>query len=77
MVATAADVGLSRKEIHEARAIRDAEKRDPGVVRRTVDRAGSKLYKGSGYAAPSRSGQRATLSSWAINSSWSKFSGVN
>jgi hypothetical protein len=35
--ATAADVGLSRKEIHEARQIRDAEKRDPGVVRRTVD----------------------------------------
>jgi hypothetical protein len=30
--AAAADVGLSRKEIHEARALRDAEKRDPGVV---------------------------------------------
>ena len=28
---TAADVGLTRKEIHEARAIRDAEKRDPGI----------------------------------------------
>jgi hypothetical protein len=37
--ATAADVGLSRKEIHEARQIRDAEKRDPGVVRRTIDAA--------------------------------------
>jgi hypothetical protein len=36
---TAADVGLTRKEIHEARTIRDAEKRDPGVVRRTVDAA--------------------------------------
>jgi hypothetical protein len=32
--ATAADVGLSRKEIHEARQIRDAEKRDPGAVQR-------------------------------------------
>ena len=31
---TAADVGLSSKEIHEARSIRDAEKRDPGIVRR-------------------------------------------
>ena len=31
---TAADVGLSRKEILEARSIRDAEKRDPGIVRR-------------------------------------------
>jgi hypothetical protein len=34
---TASDVGLSSQEIHEARRIRDAEKRDPGVVRRTVD----------------------------------------
>jgi len=33
----AADVGLTHKEIHEARQIRDAEARDPGVVRRTVD----------------------------------------
>ena len=37
--ATAADVGLSRKEIHEARIVRDAEKTDPGIVRRTVDAA--------------------------------------
>jgi hypothetical protein len=28
-----------RKDIHEARAIRDAEERNPGVVRRTVDAA--------------------------------------
>jgi hypothetical protein len=35
----AADVALSRKEIHEAGQIRDAEKRDPGVVRRAVDAA--------------------------------------
>jgi hypothetical protein len=31
---TAADVGLSRKVIHEAREIRDAEATDPGIVRR-------------------------------------------
>ena len=37
--ATAADIGLSRKDIHEARQIRDAEKADPGIVRRTVDEA--------------------------------------
>lgn len=37
--ATAAQVGLSRKDIHEARIIRDAEKTDPGIVRRTVDAA--------------------------------------
>jgi hypothetical protein len=35
--ATAKEVGLSRKEIHEARQIRDAEKRDPGVVRRNEE----------------------------------------
>lgn len=37
--ATAADVGLSRKDIHEAREIRDAEETDPGIVRRTLDNA--------------------------------------
>ena len=37
--ATSAQVGISRKEIHEARIIRDAEKSDPGIVRRTVDAA--------------------------------------
>jgi hypothetical protein len=37
--ATAKEIGLSRKEIHEARQIRDAEKRDPGIVRRTVNAA--------------------------------------
>ena len=31
--ATAADIGLTRKQIHEARAVRDAEKNDPGVIR--------------------------------------------
>src|ERR1700737_4657328 len=34
---TVTDIGLTRKVIHEARQIRDAEKRDPGVVRRTID----------------------------------------
>jgi uncharacterized glyoxalase superfamily metalloenzyme YdcJ len=33
--ATAAGVGLSRKDIHEARIIRDAEKADPGRHIRT------------------------------------------
>ena len=35
--ATARDVGLSGKEIFEARQIRDAIARDPGVVRRVLD----------------------------------------
>lgn len=34
---TASDLGLSRKAIHEARQIRDAETAEPGIVRRTVD----------------------------------------
>lgn len=37
-LATVADIGLTYKEIWEARAIRDAEQADPGVVRRTLDR---------------------------------------
>ena len=35
--ATTADLGLSNKEIREARQIRDAELTDPGIFRRTVD----------------------------------------
>jgi len=42
-LATASQIGLSYKEIHEARAIRDAEKRNPGIVRRPVDAAS--LYR--------------------------------
>jgi len=34
--ATAADLGLSRKEIHDARVLRDAERQAPGIVARTV-----------------------------------------
>lgn len=35
-IATAADLGLRRDEIHEARRLRDAEAADPGVIERTV-----------------------------------------
>lgn len=35
--ATAADVGLSRKQVMQARQLRDAETADPGVIRRTLD----------------------------------------
>jgi hypothetical protein len=34
---TAADLGLRRDEMHEARLIRNAERADPGIVRRTLD----------------------------------------
>lgn len=33
---TAAEAGLSRKEIHEARKLADAERRDPGIVERAI-----------------------------------------
>lgn len=36
---TAASAGLSRKQIHEARSIRDAEKAKPGIIRKTLDAA--------------------------------------
>lgn len=35
----AADIGLTHKQVHEARAVRDAEKASPGVVRRAIDSA--------------------------------------
>ena len=34
---TAATLGMTHKDIHEARLIRDAEAADPGIVRRTLD----------------------------------------
>jgi hypothetical protein len=34
---TAADIGLSRKDIHEARTLRDAEEVSPGIVGRVID----------------------------------------
>jgi hypothetical protein len=36
---TAPEIGLSRKDIHEARQIRDAEEAQPGIVRETLDAA--------------------------------------
>jgi hypothetical protein len=42
---TVEDIGLTRKQIHEARQIRDAEKAEPGIVQRTVD---AKLKAGVG-----------------------------
>ena len=35
---TASDIGLTHKDIHEARQLRDAEQADPGITRRTIDR---------------------------------------
>jgi hypothetical protein len=35
--ASAADLGLRRDQIHDARRLRDAEAADPGIVRRTLD----------------------------------------
>ena len=37
VVATAADLGLNRREIHEARLLRDAEAAEPGLIRRALD----------------------------------------
>jgi hypothetical protein len=38
-IPSVADIGLSAKDIHEAREIRDAEETYPGIVRRTLDAA--------------------------------------
>lgn len=37
--ATAADAGISRKDIHEARQIRDAEEAAPGIVKAAIEEA--------------------------------------
>ncbi|MCP4562536.1 MAG: hypothetical protein GY873_39135 [Bosea sp.] len=42
-IATTSEVGLTRKQVHEARKIRDAEASDPGLVRRVLD---EKLERG-------------------------------
>ncbi|MFG6589992.1 hypothetical protein [Sulfitobacter sp. 1A12157] len=34
--ATAADIGLRRDEIHDARKLRDAERDEPGIIQRRV-----------------------------------------
>ena len=36
-VPNTSDLGLSHKDIHEARLVRDAEQADPGIVRRTLN----------------------------------------
>lgn len=36
-LATVSDLGLSHKDIYEARQLRDAENADPGIIRRTLD----------------------------------------
>jgi hypothetical protein len=50
--ATAAELGLRRDQVHDARLIRDAEAADPGIVRRTLD---ERLARGE---EPSRSAVR-------------------
>lgn len=45
---TAAQVGLSRKIVHEARKVRDAERKSPGIIRKTLS---EQLSKGE---APTR-----------------------
>lgn len=35
--ASAADIGLARKDIHEARQLRDAERENPGLIRRSLN----------------------------------------
>lgn len=51
-IPSAADLGLRRDQIHDARLIRDAEVADPGIVRRTLD---EKLQRGE---EPTRSAVR-------------------
>jgi len=52
--ATVTDLGLTRKAIHEARQLRDAEVASPGVIRRTLDARlaqGQEPTKAAGHAS--------------------------
>ncbi len=51
-VATVSELGLTHKELHDARLLRDAEEADPGIVRRTLN---EKLARGE---EPTRSAVR-------------------
>ena len=61
----AADLGLSRKDIHEARQIRDAEQAEPGIVAPDVGRQ-DRVAKGT---EPTRSVLRKVVSASAGNGS--------
>jgi hypothetical protein len=55
---TAADLGIRRDEIHEARQFRDAERADPGIIDRTIS---GMIERGAGLSchkakAPRRAG---------------------
>ncbi len=54
-IITVADAGLSRKEIHEARKLRDAEREAPGIVERAIQ---ARLSAG---LEPSRASLRANI----------------
>lgn len=54
-LATTADIGLTYKEIHEARKLRDAERAAPGIVQRAID---ARLAAG---LEPSRANLRAHI----------------
>jgi hypothetical protein len=36
-LATVSDVGLTRKQVHEARQVRDVEKKNPGVIKKAIE----------------------------------------
>ena len=48
IIAKVTDIGLTSKQVHKARKVRDAERKSPGVVRRTL---GEQLGRGE---APTR-----------------------
>ncbi|MFH6786798.1 hypothetical protein [Methylobacterium sp. MA0201] len=51
-VATVTDLGLTRKQVHEARQIRNAEAVAPGVVRRALDSGWRRLGRVVQRCAP-------------------------
>jgi len=53
VIPPASAAGLTRKTVHEARVVRDAEKADPGIVRRALDAMCSAVRQGTIDTKPS------------------------
>lgn len=58
----AADLGISRKDVHEARRLRDAERAEPGIIGRTIE---SILDRGEEPTSNASRNCTATATEWS------------
>jgi hypothetical protein len=68
---SAADIGLTHKDVHDARLIRDAEAADPGITRRALDgmiERGEEPTKGASKGYPYLQQSRSPERRWSRQS---------